>query len=341
MQRRPIKKSYSVGQVCKMINNGRISFENPLQRPADQWKIEDKSLLIDSLLRMYVPDVYALYCMDKNKNYNHVYDIIDGKQRLTTIASYIANEWALTNLKPIQLESTGEVYDISGKKFSELPEDAKEEIKEYMLDFKIIELEGNDDEKSVVEDIFYRLNNGKPVSQEHLTLVKANHNVQNFVRRIVTEHKLFKEVSYFTPTSIKKSDREMTIMQSIILISGLEYRSLKTKDVKKVIHETEISDQVLECTEEAFDGIVKIFPEYYKQVSKINIPILAYIISKTSETNKEKTFYLIQKYFKKDMRPGDKYKSFCMSSTATKNNVKGRIISLEEICSTESKQAAK
>jgi hypothetical protein len=290
---------------------------------------------------MYVPDIYAIDHMDKNKNFNRTYDIIDGKQRLSIISSYIADEWALTKLKPIQSESTGEIHDISGKKFSELPEDVKEEINGYTLEFKIIELESNDDEESIIEDIFYRLNNGEPVSQEHLTLVKAKPNIKDFVRKIVTEHKLFKEIAYFTPSSIKKSGREMTIMQSILLVSGVEYKSFKNKDIKKVFLENEISEETLKATEKAFSDITKIFPEYFKQVSKINIPVLAYVLSKSPEGHKEQIFKLIQKYFKKDMRAGDKYKSYCMSSTATKNNINGRINTLKEICNINIQQAAK
>lgn len=58
MKRSPI--SWNVKQVVTMINKGTITFDNPVQRPGGQWKIEDKSLLIDSALRMFVPDVYAI-----------------------------------------------------------------------------------------------------------------------------------------------------------------------------------------------------------------------------------------------------------------------------------------
>ena len=341
MQRKPIKKSMSVNQICKMIKSGKISFENPLQRPAGQWKIDDQSLLIDSLITMCVPDIFALNYMDKDNNYNRMFDIIDGKQRLSSIASYIENKWALTKLNPIQLEPNGEIYDISGKKFMELPEDIREEIKDYMLDFKIIELEGNEDDKKVVKELFLRLNNEKPVSQEHKTFIEANSNIQEFVRRIILEHKLFREISYFTPSSIKKSDKEMTIMQSIILVSGIEYKSFRNKDIKKALLENEISKEILELTEKLFDDIVKIFPQYHRQVSKMNIPILVYILSKILEEDKKQTFHLIQKYFNEDMRTGDKYKSFCISSTANKINVIGRINTLKEICDVQLNQAAK
>jgi len=341
MQRRPNERSYTVAQVCKMINSGKITFENPLQRAEDQWKIENKSLLIDSLLRTTVPDIYALNSMNKNNRYNRGYDIIDGKQRLTVISSYINNKWALRKLDPIQLESTGEIYNISGKKFSELPEDVKEEIKSFSLGFKIFELDGSDGEDKFVEELFYRLNIGKAQAKEHLALVKAKLNIKDFARRIVDTHKLFTEIAYFTSAGRKNSVREMTIMQSIMLLSGLNYKTFRNEDVQTFFSENEISEKTLALCEKTFTDIAKIFPEFNKQITKINIPILTYIISNISNENKNQIYSLIKQYFNKDARKGDKYNSFCGRSSAQKSFIKGRINTLQKICNIQIDQAAK
>ena len=204
MLRKPL--SWSVRQVCSMINKGTITFDNPLQRPSNQWKIENKSLLIHSILTMFMPDIYAIQFKNEETKTN-IYDIIDGKQRLTTIFSFLNDEWVLTDLKSIKLESTGEQFDISGKKFSELPEEVQEEIKGYTITFKAIELEEDDDEEEVIEDIFYRLNNGAPVSRGHLAFISTKRNVQEFVSKTVTENSLFINVAHFPEGSIKKSNR--------------------------------------------------------------------------------------------------------------------------------------
>jgi len=334
---------WNVSKVCKMVSRGDITFENPLQRPAEQWKFNDKSLLIDSLLTMFVPDIYAIQVPTENNDGEKVnkYDIIDGKQRLTTISSYIADEWALTELNPIKLDSTGKTFNISGKKFSELPEDIQDEINNFTLSFKVIMLDGKDNKESVINDIFYRLNNGKAVSREHLALVTANANVQNFVRRIITSHKLFNEVSHFAPGSIKKSDREMTILQSIILISGVEYPSLSAKDVEKFYKAANITEEMLELTENSFDDIVNTFPSYSKNIVKSNIPILSFVFANMLDEQKGEKSELIQRYFNENMRKGDKYKSFCGAGTAHRYNVKGRINAIQEICNIQLPQVAK
>jgi len=130
-RRKPANQPWNIKQINTMINKGTISFTHPLQRPADQWELVNKTLLIDSLLTLYCPDVFAI--KEKTEQGN-VYSIIDGKQRLTTIHSYIADKWELGTVEPFSLEATGnETYNISGKKFSELPEEVQNEITGYTL----------------------------------------------------------------------------------------------------------------------------------------------------------------------------------------------------------------
>ena len=334
MLRRPNETSFNIKQIHTMIQKQTITFDNPLQRPADQWTIIDKSLLIDSLLRMFVPDVYAIKSVTENEEGKKttIYDCIDGKQRLTSIESYLADEWALTELEPIELESTNEVYNISGKKFSELSEDVQEEIKGYSLDVKYWVLEEDEDEENLIRDIFYRLNNGKGMSGEHKALVSAGKNVQQFVHRMLTEHKLFTDIAHFPPGSVKKSDKEMTIMQSILLISGLDYPSFATKDVERIFSTDDITEETLTQVEVSFTDIIKAFPEHSKYASKINIPIMAYIFANTPNEDKEEVIASIFKYFKKDMKKGDEYKSCTGAGCVKKAQVRGRITALQNVC---------
>lgn len=58
-----------------------------LQRPL-VWTQEQKKALIESVIvRRYIPPISVLYTVDD------VYQVIDGKQRLSTIISYLNNEF--------------------------------------------------------------------------------------------------------------------------------------------------------------------------------------------------------------------------------------------------------
>jgi len=338
MLKRPNETSWSVKQICKMIQKEIITFENPLQRPADQWKLEDKSLLIDSLLRMYVPDIFAIQFSTENEEGRKIstYDIIDGKQRLTTISSYINDEWELTELEPIQLESTNEFHNISCKKFSQLPEEVQEEIQGHTLDLKFWELEDDEDEENLIKEIFYRLNNGKGMSREHLALVSAGKNVQLFVHRMLTEHKLFTEIAHFAESSVKKSDREMTVMQSILLVSGLDYPSFVAKDVEKIFSENEIADAILAQTEQEFNAIALTFKNHDRFVSKLSISAMVYMFSKSS--NKTNSSVKLLEYvnylnsLKPNERKADKYRKHTGAGSTKKDSVVKRINAMVEIC---------
>jgi len=201
-RRKPTTMSWNIKQINTMINKGTILFTHPLQRPTGQWEQADKSLLVDSLLTLYCPDCFAI--KEKTENGN-TYSIIDGLQRLSTIHELLADKLTMTDLEDFCLDATGnEVYNISGKTWSQFPEEVQNEIMGYTLGLKVFEIEEGDDEESIIEEIFYRLNNGKGMSLEHKALVKASHKVQKFVHKMATEHKLFTNIAKYSEKAVKK-----------------------------------------------------------------------------------------------------------------------------------------
>jgi len=328
------KKSlpWNVRQVCSMIQKGTVTFDNPLQRPADQWSIENKSLLVDSLFRIYLPDIW--FIQSKNEHNSNTYDTIDGKQRLTILSSFLKDEWTLTTLEPVKIETTGEMVNISGKKFSELPIEAQDQIKSCQLSIKALELEEDEDEEEIVRDLFYRLNNGKQCSREHLAFVVAKRNVQEFIQRMINDHKLFTDLAKYSTTAVKKSDREMTILQAIILISGQDYPSFTTKDVEEFFHDKEITSNVLTLTEQAFTDISEAFQGVedkviLKFIAKVNIPVLAYMFA--NATNKTEATKKLLNYIP-SAKVADEYKKWAGSGNVKKEKVVNRVKAMLNIC---------
>ena len=76
--------SWPFRQIKTMIEKGNISFNIYFQRN-DVWTIEQRSKLIQTILEGYpVPPVYS------NKNTeNKVYELLDGRQRATTIVMFL------------------------------------------------------------------------------------------------------------------------------------------------------------------------------------------------------------------------------------------------------------
>lgn len=144
---------YPISLVYREINEGKIIFGSNSKTP--EWSIEDKSLLIDSILTMIVPNIFAIEIYNKERK-GHILKVIDGSQRLSIIQDFISNKWALTELKPIVLpkfHECDEQFNISGLKFSELPFCIQMLIKDHILMFSIVEDIEESDEENIVNKL--------------------------------------------------------------------------------------------------------------------------------------------------------------------------------------------
>lgn len=106
MSLRKANITWNCNQLTKMIKGAKISFDNVVQR-SFVWDKKRKSDLIESLIIGYpIPPIYA------KRSEQKVYDILDGKQRLTTISLFLEDEFPLNNLKPVEIEdeATGETH---------------------------------------------------------------------------------------------------------------------------------------------------------------------------------------------------------------------------------------
>ena len=95
---------------------------NTVQR-TDVWKAEQRDLFIHSILTGFpIPQIISLRSEVVGKNDKMVMldDLIDGKQRTTTLRMFRNNEHRLGNIQPIVIDDTA--YDISGMTYEELPE---------------------------------------------------------------------------------------------------------------------------------------------------------------------------------------------------------------------------
>ena len=150
--------------LYQMYKDGEFNFDYVLQRDSNQWSNAQKNTLIDSIFNGYViPQIWTL--VEKN---TQSYKIIDGKQRMTTIFSYMNDEWKLAKtFEPVQCD--GQYLDVAGKKFSELDPKMKKKITKYSIEI----LAMSDYTEEQLEEQFMRLNSGtpfKPTQKERVAL---------------------------------------------------------------------------------------------------------------------------------------------------------------------------
>jgi hypothetical protein len=136
---------YSVDYIATQMTNDspKIILEVPFQRK-QVWKSDRSSQLIESII-MNVP-IPPLYFAEEEDG---KWLVIDGLQRLTAIKTFFQNEFALKKMEIIK--------ELEGIKFKDLPQKAKDLLKDGLLRINVIKKDSHPDIKY---DIFMRLNKG-------------------------------------------------------------------------------------------------------------------------------------------------------------------------------------
>lgn len=143
----------------------KYNFDPAYQRDS-VWSDEKQSFFIDSLLKNFpIPPIFLHQKIDDDTGKTK-YDVIDGKQRLTSIVRFLKNEIPASD----EFENTP-FFDekIAGVYFRDLDEKDLSEYKKrfwrYVIPIEYIDTS----DKEVIDNIFDRLNrNGEPLKGQEL-----------------------------------------------------------------------------------------------------------------------------------------------------------------------------
>lgn len=234
--------NWNARQLCKMVKNGVIKFDNTVQRGL-VWDTKKKSLLIHSMLSGYpVPPFYAA----KSGNF---YDMLDGKQRVNAIVDFINGKFELVDIPEVEVENedgTTDMVDINTLHFDEMEEALRDELTAYS--FTIYYFDGITDDE--VSEMFFRLNNGKALSAIELTRVKAKS--LDAIKEI-GRHELFK--SALTEKALERYTNEDIVIKSYAMLHE-EEPSMETKVIRPLMGKVEITEEDKKQMNEIYDRIL-------------------------------------------------------------------------------------
>ena len=192
-----------------------------LQRKEGQWKNYEQSLLIDSMLRNYPVD--PIRSEEKEDKIRYVFD---GVQRSTTIRNFLTDGFKLSQkLKPVTIEGT--VYNIAGKKFSQLDEVVQDKINDY----EMIQYIFSDCTDEDIREMFRRQNGGKPLSNTQKRKSLESDEVSAIIFD-VANHPFFAKV--LSSTQLKKDVANDIVRQTLMLINTTDdndFTSFRAKDI--------------------------------------------------------------------------------------------------------------
>jgi 5-methylcytosine-specific restriction endonuclease McrA len=161
---------------------------NPVYQRLKVWDLKQNQMLIDSIIRgIDIPKIY----LRKKDNGRFKYEIIDGQQRMKAIWDFLNNEYPLDS-KAKSVIFDEKQYEIANKYYEDFDTTFQvEKFHRYSLD--IIEiLDATDDE---ISDLFYRLNNGTPLSPAEIRNAKPG-KIKHFIKTIASKNPFFKKVSF-------------------------------------------------------------------------------------------------------------------------------------------------
>jgi hypothetical protein len=171
----------------------KYNFSPDYQREGDVWSETDKSYLIDTILKNFpMPPVFLHQHIDTTTG-KTIYDVIDGKQRLSAIISFLKNEISVP--EDFSEDGFGDPK-LSGVYFRDLDVPTLSEWKKNLWKYEITIEYIETDNIDVVNHIFDRLNrNGEPLT--HQELRKARFGTSDFYN-LITEfsgHEVFTDIT--------------------------------------------------------------------------------------------------------------------------------------------------
>lgn len=338
-------QNYNLEEIIERMDKKKLTFDYPIQRESGQWDKSQRSLLIDSILNGYfLPEIYII--REGTEDFAPM-SVLDGKQRLTTLYEFAKDGFALSNdlddvtivdvsfdedKNPVKEEYT---YPIAKKKFSELAPELQKVFNKYKLEVKL--LAGFSDEQ--IEDQFFRLNNGATFTKSQKANVKLGTELAGKIKEI-EECDFFQNRAVFGNLQRKRGEVTNCILQSMMLISGFDYKSFSPNETLRFAEQLNEKHnyELIERTKDLFDELLCVLPPYDKELDKnglkkIHIPILIKnldTIRKMEETVSDSEYeaFLLD-WFTAGMVCSN-YIDFCGHGSTSRVKVEGRISAMEE-----------
>lgn len=298
----------------KAMEKKTILLSHKLQRPEGQWNRNQKTDLIDSLLRKY--PINATYAIKEDG----VLSVIDGVQRLSCVRDFIANKFALSKtMEPITIN--GEEKELAGLKFKKLDEDTKD----VLLSAELQMYELTDCTEKDVREMFRRQNAGKPLNSKQLRIVHETDTFSDQIYDLANHPFMAKLV---TPTQRKNGTDRDLIIQTLMLIctnNENDFTSFRNKDIDVFVQDyADDSLSKVDTLKEAMDAFDAAFDEIKIPVTSVPMMLYSGYRMKKDKKSFGKLVDIVNDFIT-GYDANEEYKQYVMNGTSAQENVRGRL----------------
>lgn len=314
------KCTITVEDAVKKLESNEYSVDFIAQRSDEQWSDEQKVNLLDSIFcGIVLPDMVIVQCEGKD-------EVIDGKQRLTTLKNYINNLFALP--KDIINKYGYEVDD--DKKFDVLSDELQKII--LKTEIEITYYENCTREEAIL--LFNRYNSGTPLSKAQKARGKFNDNTIKWTTEM-TDKPIFKEpILKLTSKQKREEVQSEMLYQSIYLIDcylGIngkkrhDFKNLSSDNMNKYCNKTieNFSDDERKSIAETLDYVSEISGNGLRK-SLIPFVILFGNYAMHNGISTEEFSEYVSR-IESEVLKNEEYKEKCKQATISKNSVKEKM----------------
>lgn len=303
-------KTRTVQALTRDIKKNKIVLDTSIQRKEDQWNRKKKSLLILSGIQgIIIPGIFAKETI--NEKIDTIWEVLDGKQRLTTLNSFLNDEFKLDKTLP---------EEYANKKFSELDEETQNTIKNIEIVVNVYQ----DITEQETEIIFCRLNNGQKLSNDNLLRAHMGPELRAFVDEAI--EKPFMSKTALTNGQFKKSEDQGVVLAALSLIADCGTTDFSKDGLTAFVDEfkEDFNKENVQSILDALDWLDTVIEEKNKYLKKISLPMIIAVASICDESKKE-TYANNLKSFLEDYENRADYLQYCSKATTSISNVGGRL----------------
>lgn len=303
-------KTRTVQALTRDIKKNKIVLDTSIQRKENQWNKKKKSLLILSGIQgIIIPGIFAKETL--NEKNDTIWEVLDGKQRLTTLNSFLNDEFKLDKTLP---------EEYANKKFSELDEETQNTIKNIEIVVNVYQ----DITEQETEIIFCRLNNGQKLSNDNLLRAHMGPELRAFVDEAI--EKPFMSKTALTNGQLKKSEDQGVVLAALSLIADCGTTDFSKDGLTAFVDEfkEDFNKENVQSILDALDWLDTVIEEKNKYLKKISLPMIVAIAADCDESKKE-TYANNLKSFLEDYENRADYLQYCSKATTSISNVGGRL----------------
>jgi Protein of unknown function DUF262 len=202
MDRRPTTQD--VSWFLDLDRNSQLDLEPPYQRRS-VWSLRDRRFFLDTIFRGYPSPAIFLH-KHFTEGGKHVYEVVDGKQRLETILLFTKD-----NLRIDKEYGDG---TLDGKKWGDLDEAIRRRFWDYVIPVEFIKIV----EGTVVNQIFERLNrNSRKLERQELRHARNDGWFITFVEN-EAESDVFWKTYKVTSTARSRRMKDVQFISELLLV---------------------------------------------------------------------------------------------------------------------------